>query len=364
MNKFYAENKESIQRFALYFCIAAGIYLFLKFLFPFVAPFVIGFILSLIFSPLVNFLEDKVSLPRWFGTLVAMAILFAFFSVVVVGAVGRLSEEAYSFWQNLPGYIESLQAAVRNLEEMARGWVESLPVPIQDSLDLNANMPGILETIANWISAQGNVSSSIGVVLKIPSLLLSFIFTMLAAFFFTKDRHEISAFFERHISSSMMSGYRFTMQSLSSALGGYCKAQLIIMLYIFVICIVGFFVIKSPYAFLLAVITAVVDALPFFGSGFILWPGALIHLIMGNMPMAVGYIIIYLVISLVRQLLQPKILGNQIGLHPIWSLLSLYLGWKLLGVGGLIIGPIVAVLIKAVSQLQQKKEPPELAKKS
>ena len=95
--------------------------------------------------------------------------------------------------------------------------------------------------------------------------------------------------------------------------------------------------------------------MPFFGSGFILWPGAIIHLLTGNTFLAIGYMVLYASIQVMRQILQPKILGTQIGLHPLLTLFSMYFGFQCIGVIGLIIGPIIAVILKAFFQLKNQK---------
>ena len=135
------------------------------------------------------------------------------------------------------------------------------------------------------------------------------------------------------------------------------------MIYTFSACLVGLLLLRSPYALLLSVVISLIDALPFFGSGFILCPGAVIYLVMGEPYIALGYVIIYLCVNSIRQILQPKILGTQIGLHPLWILISMYVGLKCIGLLGMIIGPILAVLLKAIYQAEETAEIEKLLEK-
>ena len=126
------------------------------------------------------------------------------------------------------------------------------------------------------------------------------------------------------------------------------------MIYTFVITAVGLTILQSPFALLLSIVIAVIDALPFFGSGFILWPGAVIHLLLGDIKLAVGYMVIYAAVQIMRQIMQPKILGTQIGLHPLLTLFSMYFGYRCIGFWGLLLGPVLAVLLRAYFQSREQ----------
>ena len=141
---------------------------------------------------------------------------------------------------------------------------------------------------------------------------------------------------------------------------GYLKTQLILMGFVFIVTLIGMLVLHSPHPLLLSILIAIIDALPFFGSGFILWPGAIYFFTRGNTFLAIGYLALYGIIQITRQILQPKILGPQIGLHPLLTLFSMYFGFKCIGVFGLILGPIVAVVLKAL--FHARKQNRELQK--
>jgi sporulation integral membrane protein YtvI len=132
------------------------------------------------------------------------------------------------------------------------------------------------------------------------------------------------------------------------AIGGYIRAQCILMCIVSAICVTGLVILGNQYALLLGVLIAFVDALPVFGSGAFFWPWALYSIIVGNYKMAMGLAIINILVLITRQMLEPRIIGSQIGLHPVATLMSIFIGLKVFGLFGFIIGPIILVTIKAL----------------
>lgn len=348
MVEFIKTNQKMIQKIVLAFFSLLFFYIFFKYLFTYIAPFFFGWLLSLLFYPLVTFLNKKCRLSRSLGSLLCILLFIGFFSSVVAGLIYRLSEEAKMFYMQLPDYIESLQIALTQLNDKFQEIFAMMPLSLQ-SLFLNNNTTlwDILSPLLKNVGGSG----SIHFVLGIPNILMIFIISLIASFFFTKDRNEIYAFCAKHMPKSMKENYSRLRQNLGLAFLGYIKSQFILMVVTFFICSIGFFLLGSPYSLLLSVIISIIDALPFFGSGFILWPMALIQLISGNTFLSIGYLILYAVATLIRQVLQPKVLGTQIGLHPLVTLISIYVGLKAIGVSGMIIGPIIVVLLKAAFQI-------------
>jgi sporulation integral membrane protein YtvI len=143
---------------------------------------------------------------------------------------------------------------------------------------------------------------------------------------------------------------RTMKEDLFAALVGFIKAQSILISVTFIELLIGYSLIGVKYVFSLALITAVVDALPVLGTGTILIPAAAINLIMGNVPKALAFIALYIVILIVRQFLEPKVVAQSLGLHPLVTLISIYVGLQLFGIIGLFLGPIIVVIIKALQK--------------
>ena len=131
---------------------------------------------------------------------------------------------------------------------------------------------------------------------------------------------------------------------------GYIKAQLTLMCISFTVLLVGLSVLKINYAPIIALAIAFIDALPFFGSGAILWPWSVVAFIMGNTLEGIGLIIIYLCVILMRQFMEPKIVSKNIGVHPLITLMSMYVGFRIFSLGGMILGPLVMVILVSMNR--------------
>jgi len=335
LKEFYQKNQKLTEDFLLFVGILVVSYIFFKYLFNFIAPFFFGWLLSLLFNPFVTFLEKKIRLPRWAGSLLSILLLIGFFYIVVAGIWNKLMTEAVLFAQNLPAYLKQLEISLTELQN-------SLPREIQKQIALSGNT--LSSVFTSMVTANGG--QSIKVLGAIPNGFMITIVSLISSYLFTKDKREISDFTYKKL-SALQDGYQNAERELKNSIVAYCKTQLILMIYTFTICLIGLLILHSPYTLLLSVVISVIDAIPFFGSGFILWPGAAIHFLTGNHILSIGYLVIYVCVNLIRQIMQPKILGNQIGLHPLLTLVSMYVGLKAFGVLGMIIGPILAVLIKA-----------------
>ena len=134
-------------------------------------------------------------------------------------------------------------------------------------------------------------------------------------------------------------------------LGGYVKAQIILMFIVFVITAIVLAALGAPYSLVVAAATAILDALPFFGSGLTLMPLAVVYFISGNMKLGIGYVSVYLATMLMRRFLEPKLVSDKMGFNPVLTLISMYAGYKWWGVGGLIIGPIILMVIISLGKV-------------
>ena len=349
MKNFLKQNRVLLNHISILLITIFSVYIFFQYLFQFIAPFFIGWLFSLLFVPFVNFLEKKANIPRWIGSFLSILLFIGFFAVIVFGLWKKLYIEAQLFYQNLPFYIEDLQISIQKISNNVDNIVQHFPVDLRPYLA--SSLDAFLGVLPSIIQSGG--SQSFNILKAIPNIVMIIIVALISAYFFTKDKELISAFFRKHFHTLFEGQLKQAKEQLKYSILGYIKTQCILMFYTFAICIIGLLLLHSPYALLLSVMISFIDALPFFGSGFILWPGAVIYMIIGKPSIAVGYIIIYLCVNFMRQIMQPKILGTQIGLHPLLILISMYIGLKCIGFLGMIIGPILAVLLKAVYQASE-----------
>ena len=200
-----------------------------------------------------------------------------------------------------------------------------------------SSLPGKLD----FASFEG-MGSMVG---SIANAIISLIMCMLSAYFFIADREWIGRFMDKFIPESIKQKYEVLYQSMRQAVGGYFKAQFRIEIWMYLLILIGLTILKVRYAFLIALLIAFLDFLPFFGTGAVLVPWAIITALGGNYMRAVGFLVIWGVGQLVRQLIQPKIMGDSIGMEPIPTLFLLFVGYRLAGVGGMLVAVPVGIIL-------------------
>jgi sporulation integral membrane protein YtvI len=199
---------------------------------------------------------------------------------------------------------------------------------------------------------------------SVPQIFLFFVVTVLSAVYFCIDYEKIRAFLRLHLSKWHW--------DLVTRIGGvmkhtavqFVKSYFLLFLITFAGLFFGFVLIREPYAFLFALLTAVVDGLPILGMGIVLFPLAVYHFMLGDIGYGIGICVIYLVLTVLRQVLEPRILGAGMGMHPLVMLMAMYCGWQVIGIGGMLLAPFVAVTVKNVIGIKKgAKSDPRNAEK-
>ena len=170
---------------------------------------------------------------------------------------------------------------------------------------------------------------------------------LLSSYFFVAEKENVGKFLKKYLPQGFREKWKVLSSSLAGAVGGYFKAQCKIEIWIYLILMAGLWILKVDYALLIALLIAVLDFLPIFGTGAVLWPWAVIELLAGDYRMALSLMIIWGVAQLIRQIIQPKIVGDSIGMPPIPTLFLLFIGYKIGSVVGIILAvPIGIVVVK------------------
>lgn len=311
----------------------------------FFMPFVVGWIIALIANPLVRFMEKRLKIVRKHSSMV---IIIGTIALIVLGGYGLiawLAREIYGFIGILPDLYESLLGDLEITGTNLAGLSEKIPPELVEKLATIIN--SLTESLGNVISTIGvpTVTAAGNIAKNIPNILVNVIFTILSAYFFIAERDKIIQWGREHTPEELRSKWHFIAGRFRSAVGGYFKAQFKIMGVVAVILLVGFFVLHIKYAILWAILVALLDFLPFFGTGTVLIPWAVLKVLSGNYKFAVGLIIIYLVSQLVRQLIQPKIVGDTIGLNPLSTMVFMYIGYKVGGIIAMIIAVPIGLIV-------------------
>ena len=350
MNEFWKRVLLYSKIFANYLIFIAGA-LLLIFVLPkllsFFMPFVIGWIIAMIANPLVHFLEKRVKIHRKHSSVIILGLVIALIIGVCTLIITLLVREVRELTSDFPNMLTNLKTQFGEVTLEIKRLTRGLPIGLQNMID-------------NAILAISNYSSNFSDNIKLPSMssagnfakniaegFLGFLVVIISAYFFAAQKDELASAMKKLLPESAMNYWHLIVDNFKAAFGGYFKAQFKIMLVLTLIMFLGFEILKVNYSFLFALGIAFLDLLPVFGTGAVLWPWAIIDVVTGNYIRAVGLVIIYLICQVLKQVLQPKMVGDSIGLSPLATLMFLFIGYRLGGVWGMIIGiPVGMVLVK------------------
>jgi sporulation integral membrane protein YtvI len=325
-----------------------GLYIELK-LSIFYMPFLIAFIISLIIEPAIKFIMRKTKLTRRSSSI----IIFILVSVIILGSLSwmliTLFSESSSLLQGLNDYFDKayiqFQAFMNNFQfDKIRLSDEILNV-IQNSTG------SILENVSIWL--RNSLTGLIDLVTSLPSIAICIGITVIALYFICVDKIYILDQIEHHLPKLWVKKITNHLRDLIKTLGGYLKAEATLILVSFIISLIGLYILQFvgfnvQYPLLMALFIGFVDALPILGSGSVMIPWAIICAINGDIKLGIAIIILLIIMSVTRQLLEPKLVSKNIGVHPIFTLIAMYTGFKIIGIIGLLIGPIILIIFKNI----------------
>ncbi len=320
------------------------VYVFIMYILELISPFVFGYIIYLILRPIVNKLDDKFKIHR--GIISIFSILI--FLTIIVGLISTLGKALYDqaeLFLMSKFYTDKIWEFLNSTIFNIRLFFTSFTQELSENL-LSTLINSIYSATSSFVNYAQVVSLQI--VKGLPNVIVITIISIISAFFFLKDENKIRINYHKSFPKEFREGIDKIKNSTGLVAIGYVKAQVILSSITFVISVIGLILLDNKYAVFLSTFVAFFDMLPFFGAGFILWPTAVIAFINGNTTTALLTFVLYGVIFLTRQSLEPRTLGKQISLHPLFTLLGIFVGVKIFGVGGLIVGPLTVVLIKAL----------------
>ena len=303
----------------------------------FFMPFVVGWILALLANPLVRFLERRVKLVRRHGSMLIIIAALAIVIGLFYGAGLLVYREMGSFLADAPEIYQSVIAEIENALQNGRKLAEYFPQNLQPPLlAFSDNLDGLFGKLVSR-AAEPTVQIAGHVAKSIPNLLVNMVIIILSSYLFLADRESIMRWLKEHLPAFVFRYIEYMKRDAKGLIGGYFLAQFRIMCVVALILAAGFLVLGVRYGVLLAFLTAILDFLPIFGTGTVLFPWAVVKLFAGEYAYATGLILLYILTQVVRQIIQPKIVGESMGLPPLMTLFLLYLGFKLRGLTGMIL---------------------------
>ncbi len=343
------EDGKRIFRMILNILIPAGAIVLVCTLGPwllkFFMPFVIGWCIALICNPLVKFLEKRLKLVRKHSSAVIVVVVLTVVIWLIYFLISRIILGSMAFSRELPQLYEVWKEELQETFDGFSVILDRMPTAVQEAVNrINTNLGtltgSLVEKLASpTVAVAGNVAKGI------PVALVYSVVVILSSYFFIVERDKIMAWGKKHLPQGLQNYSEFLKKDIKTLIGGYFLAQFKIMFVVAVILAVGLVVLRVKHGILVAVLIAFLDFLPVFGTGTVLFPWAVIKLFSGQWTFAVGLVVIYVLTQAVRQVLQPKIMGDSIGMPPLLSLIFLYLGFKIKGISGMILAVPIGMFV-------------------
>lgn len=328
--------------------LLVGLYFALK-LSIFYMPFLIAFIISLMIEPAIKFMMKKTHLTRRSSSI----IIFVFVLALILGSLTwvliTLFSESSSLLQGLNDYFDKayiqFQAFINHFDFDKVHLSDEILNVVQTSTG------EILNTASSWL--RNALTGLINLVTSLPSIAICIGITIVALYFICVDKIYILDQIEHHLPKTWVRRIGKHLKELIQTLGGYLKAEASLILISFIISLIGLYILQIvgfnvQYPLLMALFIGFVDALPILGSGSVMIPWAIICSINGDFNLGIAIIVLLIIMSVIRQLLEPKLVSKNIGVHPIFTLIAMYTGFKIIGIMGLLIGPIVLIIFKNI----------------
>lgn len=308
------------------------------------APFLLAAIVAISLEPIILFFMKKLHMRRMMASTItcSMFILFLLLLMYLLGL--KVYTQLVEYWQNVPHYFFSANLFIQSTLVHTQGVFDRLQPDLAEQIQrILFNLTTNVQTFVNSLS-----SSILSFATTIPEKFVFFIVFCVAVFLFSFSldtmRERILDFFEEQSQSQVNE----VLQGLKRSIFGFLGAQIILSAFTYVVTLAGLFILGAPYPLAIALLVMIVDILPILGVGSALIPWAVYQAVAGNLYMAIGLVILFLVITVLRRVIEPKIVGDAVGIGALPALISMYVGFKLVGLIGFFIGPLIIIIYSAM----------------
>ena len=321
----------------------AAVIVFRRPVFIALSPFLIGLVLANFIEPVVALVETRTRFSRAIATALVITLLVVVLGYAGTWVVTQMANELIELSRLLPQYQQGAMDLFRTFLTWSQGIFQGLPEEVQEYLQdsaqtLSGRATELTATVINRV---------LNTILGVPTVILIFVIGILAAFFFSKDRDVLHPALLRALPLRMRQTVADARDKILLDLGRFFKAYGVLFLISAAQAAIGLSLINARYWLVLSVIMALLDSIPIVGPGFVLVPWAVYFLYVGLLKEAVILLALFVIMFVVRQVLQPKLLGDSVGVHPLMMLLALWAGLVTVGVWGFIVGPVVVIVAKA-----------------
>ena len=330
------------------FFIALGIIIMILtfiYIIPVAVPIILALLTALLIDPLVRLVEKKFKWKRKMAVISVfifiLAILFSTLYYTVTSLIGKIID----FTKAAPGYFNTLSGIWIDMQNKLFQYTAGMPVEVIEGIQ--SELKTIFESIRIAILDLVSYEKITGLLTDVPNFLVSFIVFIIALFLFMLELPMLKDSVFKYLTNSTAEKVRFMVTKLNSAFFGFAKAQLLVSLIILAVTFIGLLLIKPEYAIAMSLIIWIIDLIPILGSIIILAPWAIYYFVSGDIGTGTQLTILAIVLLIIRRTVEPKVMGAQIGLNPLPTLIAMFIGLKLFGFIGFFIGPLLVIVFTA-----------------
>ena len=314
----------------------------------FYLPFLIAFVLALLIEPVIKVLMKKLKWTRNISAIFVMAISI----IILIGIIGwgttTLFNEANNLLKGSDDYFEKAKNMLDSFTNN-KALMDKLPEELKTALENSE--ADLIHSLTNWVT--NTLNGIKNWIVKIPNLFMMFFFALMSLYFMCTDKIYMIDQLEHHLPDTWTKKLAYYLNEITKKLGRYLRAEATLIFISFLISLVGFTIYKFcglniKYPLLTALGISFVDALPILGSSAVMIPWAIIEAINGDIVLGVAIIVLLIIMAIVINMLEPRLVSKHIGIHPVFTLIAMYTGYKTIGVFGMILGPILLIVLKEI----------------
>lgn len=374
MNNITEKRKNNLISLTYFAVFALIYYFFVKYAFWVCSPFIIALVIAMALQHPINFISEKTHIKKKPLSVVLVLLIVAVLIGLIV-LIGYLAgTEFYNFAKYLSGKLTAVPAVIESVQQKLEALTQRLPGAIGNSVtdaihsiaDKITSLVQESETVTEesvskastfdfsvLMSPLGGIWSTAK---QIPAVLTAILIGIIACFFITSDYEGFTSLIKNSLSDEHVKTVSKAKHVIIDVLGKWCKSYALILFVTFCEVFVGLYILKfakiytGGYIFVIALCTALLDILPVFGTGTVIVPWAVISLFGHKIGMAIGLVVIYVLITIIRQILEPKLVSANVGMHPVVTLMSMYIGIQAFGVFGIFLLPITVIVIKTLNE--------------
>ncbi|GAB3068115.1 sporulation integral membrane protein YtvI [Virgibacillus ainsalahensis] len=322
--------------------------LIIIFILPVSVPLIVAFLTALILNPLVRLIQKKGKLNRKFSVIIVFLLFILFIGVAGTFTISKAVTQVVNLVEDVPVYINQLNDTYTEWDNQLQQYMDNLPPEFVNQV--LAGIEDSLISLSNTAKEIITIDNIAQIFAKVPQYLVSLIVYLIALFLFMLELPILKSKMYDLLTRETAERVSFMNTRLKSVFVGFFKAQFLVSLIILAVTLISLYLIVPEVALIMSIIVWIIDLIPIIGSIAILGPWALFLLLSGDMGMGVQLAVLAIILLAIRRTVEPKVMGQHIGLSPLATLIAMFLGLQLLGILGFILGPLIVIAFNSARE--------------